>query len=264
MNPMTAITSDHGAGPDSLPVLVLLHAFPLDSSMWRRLVPHLQQQWNVVPLDLPGLGRSPVPDRPPSMRAVAEHVLDRLDELGLELMTVFGVSTGGYAALQIADLAPARCAALVLGSTTTRIGPPDEPDDRRAHAAELERSGSTEVVAVSAREGLGATARREQPDLEPRLGDLIARADPRGVAWMARAIASRTDTTAVLEEFAGPVQLLFGDEDGATPPTVAAQLHAARGEGPTRLDVLGGVGHLAALEQPRRVASCLQWVRGRV
>lgn len=264
MNPMAAIPSDDDAGPESLPALVLLHAFPLDSSMWHRLVPHLQHRWNVVPLDLPGLGRSAVPDRPPSMRAVAEHVLERLDELGLERVSVFGVSTGGYAALQMADLAPQRCTALVLGSTTTRTGPPDEPGERRAHAEELERSGSTDVVADSAQEGLGATARREQPDLEPRLADLIARADPRGVAWMARAIASRSDTTSVLAEFGGPVQLLFGDEDAATPPTVAAALHAARGEAPTRLDVLGGVGHLAALEQPRRVAACLQWVRDRI
>ncbi len=249
---------------EALPALVLLHAFPLDSSTWHRLVPHLEQHWRVVALDLPGLGRSPVPDEPPSMERAATWVLERLDELGLPRVSIFGVSTGGYVALQIAALAPERCAALVLGSTTTRVGPPDEPEERRAHADELERSGTTDVVADSAQEGLGVTARREQPDLAPRLADLIAHADPRGVAWMARAIASRSDSTATLADFPGPVQLVFGDEDAATPPTVAAALHAVREHAPTRLDVLGGVGHLAALEQPRRVAACLQWVRGQL
>ncbi|MGJ9411764.1 alpha/beta fold hydrolase [Aeromicrobium sp. CF4.19] len=250
----------HDHGGDG-PPLVLLHAFPLDGTTWRRLVSPARRAWRPISVDLPGLGGSPVPADAPSMSVVADLVLDVLDDLGLDRVTVFGVSTGGYVALQLAESAPERLAALVLGSTTTRTGAPDDPDGRRRDADELEASGSTDVVAASAQEGLGATARREQPELERELTSLIAGADPRGVAWLARAIASRHDTTDVLAAFDGPVQLVFGDEDLATLPSVAAALRACRPDHlPTRLDVLGGTGHLAALEQPERVLATLAWL----
>ncbi|GGF50776.1 alpha/beta hydrolase [Marmoricola endophyticus] len=249
---------DHGgAGPD----LVLLHAFPLSSRMWRRLVPLATDRWRVVTVDLPGLGASPVPASVPSMTAVADGVRDVLDHLGIETATVFGVSTGGYAALALAGLFPKRVAALALGSTTTRVIAPDDPDERRRTAVEVERSGSTDAVAGSADEGLGATAHRDQPGLRDELISVLARADPAGVAWMARAIAAREDTASTLRAFTGRVLLVFGAEDEATPPERGEEMLRLRADEDTTYIVLPAVGHLTALEAPGAVAECLERLR---
>ena len=245
---------DHGGDGH---VVVLLHAFPLDSGMFDRLVPLLSGSARVVTIDLPGLGRSPVPEQEPSMDAVALAVTGVLDDLRVDRAVVLGISTGGYAALQLASGAPERVAALVLGSTTTRRIEPDVPDERRAVADEIESSRSTTAVADSADEGLGDTAHREQPELVEQLRGTIAAADPDGVAWMARAIASRADTTSVLRDLDRPVVLLFGAEDDATPPDRGEEMLAVRGERPTRLVVLGSTGHLTALEEPQQVADVL-------
>lgn len=252
---------DHGGDG---PALVLLHAFPLDSSMWDRLVPEVAERWRVVTVDLPGLGDSPVPTEWPSMTGVASRVLAVLDQLGIGTATVFGVSTGGYAALALAGLAPDRVGALVLGSTTTRLIAPDDPDERRHTADEVERTRSTEPVADSAHEGLGRTAHEQQPELVERLQAVIARTDPEGVAWIARAIASRDDTSSVLRDFAGRVLLLFGDEDEATPPVRGEEMVALREAraGDTSYVALPGVGHLTALEAPAAVARCLAALQG--
>jgi 3-oxoadipate enol-lactonase len=250
---------DHGGadGVDDRPVVVLLHAFPLDSGMFDRLVALLAGAARVVTIDLPGLGRSPVPDREPSMSAVAEAVTGVLDDLGVARAVVLGISTGGYAALQVAAQAPDRVSALVLGSTTTRRIEPDVPDERRRVADEVESSRSTDAVADSADEGLGTTAHRDQPELVERLRGTIADADPDGVAWIARAIASRADTTDVLRDLDRPVVLLFGAEDEATPPARGEEMLAVRGDRPTRLVVLASTGHLTALESPQQVADVL-------
>ncbi|MET0822678.1 MAG: alpha/beta hydrolase [Aeromicrobium sp.] len=242
---------DHGGDGT---VVVLLHAFPLDSGIFDDLVPLLTGTARVVAIDLPGLGRSPVPESEPSMDVVALGVLGVLDGLGIEQAVVLGISTGGYAALQLASRAPERMAALVLGSTTARRIEPDVPDERRQVADEVEASRSTEPVADSADEGLGETAHRERPELVDRLRRTIAAADPDGVAWMARAIASRADTTAVLRGLDRPVLLLFGDEDEATPPARGEEMLLDRGEHPTRLVVLPATGHLTVLEAPHHVA----------
>lgn len=248
---------DHaGTGP----ALVLLHAFPLDSGMYDRLVPLLEDAARVVTIDLPGLGGSPVADEPPTVVAIAEGVVAVLDDLGIERVTVLGTSTGGYVALALASIAPHRVASLVLAGTTPHRIAPDVPDERRVVAAEIERLGSTKPVQDSADDGIGATAHREQPDLVDMLRRTIQDADPVGVAWMARAIADREDTTAALVAFPGHVELLFGAEDEATPPHRGVEMLALRGPERTRLTVLDRTGHLSALESPAAVAEVVRTV----
>lgn len=251
---MTAPAVHHVDHAGDGPVVVLLHAFPLDSGIFDELVPLLTGTARVVTIDLPGLGRSPVPRQEPSMGAVARAVLSVLDELQIDQAVLLGISTGGYAALQVASQSPDRVAALVLGSTTAQRIEPDVPDERRNVADEVEASGSTEAVADSADEGLGETAHRDRPELVDRLRRTIAAADPAGVAWMARAIASRADTTHVLRDLDRPVVLLFGAEDEATPPARGEQMLSDRGERPSRLVVLPATGHLTVLEAPHQVA----------
>jgi 3-oxoadipate enol-lactonase len=245
------------------PVVVLLHAFPLDSSIFDDLVPLLTGTARVVTIDLPGLGRSPVPRQEPSMDVVALAVLGVLDGLQVDRAVVLGISTGGYAALQLASQAPERVSALVLGSTTSKRIEPDVPAERRQVADEVESSLSTEAVAGSADEGLGETARHDRPELVERLRRTIAAAEPHGVAWMARAIAARADTTDVLRDLDRPVVLLFGAEDEATPPECGEQMLDDRGDRPTRLVVLPATGHLTVLEAPHQVADVVaDLVRG--
>ncbi|MET0931928.1 MAG: alpha/beta hydrolase [Aeromicrobium sp.] len=242
---------DHGGEG---PVLVLLHAFPLDSGMFDRLVPLLDGHARVVTIDLPGLGGSEVPETEPSMDDIAENVLHVLDDLAVDRAVVLGISTGGYVALQMAAGSPERISALVLGSTTPHRIQPDVPDERRSVADEIDRLHSTGPVADSVDEGLGPTAHDEQPGLVDALRRTIADADPDGVAWMARAIADRHDTTDALRAYPGPVLLLFGAEDEATPPARGEEMLALRGDAPTRLVVLPGTGHLTPLESPVPVA----------
>ena len=246
--------ADHGGDE---PAVVLLHAFPLDSGMFDRLVPLLAGRARVVTIDLPGLGRSVVPGEAPSMEAAASAVLEVMDALQLRRPVVLVISTGGYVALQLAAQAPERLSGLVLGSTTPHRIEPDVPDERLAVADAIKSSGSTDAVADSADEGLGGTARREQPELVDQLRHTIAAADPAGVVWMARAIAARHDTADVLATFEAPVVLLFGDEDEATPPARGEEMLALRGDRPTRLVVLPATGHLTALESPQEVADVI-------
>lgn len=244
---------------------MLLHAFPLDSNMFCRLIPLLVDHVRVVTIDLPGLGRSGVPEGDPSMTAVGEGVVEVLDALRIRSATVLGISTGGYVALEMARMCPDRLDALILGSTTSRRIQPDVPAERAATARRIESTGSTDPVVDSADEGIGTTAHRDQPELVDDLRRTIAAAEPAGVAWLARAIAARSDTSQTLVNYPGPVTLIFGDEDTATPPQRGQEMvELRRPASVTTLTVLAEVGHLTVLEAPGPVADLVLDVMGRL
>lgn len=245
-------------GPAEGTPLVLLHAFPLSSTTYDALLPHLQGA-RVLRIDLPGLGRSAASATGrPSVAAMADAVADVLQHAGAPRAVVVGTSTGGYVALELAARHPARVAGLVLGSTTTRVIEPDVPADRHRLADELDATGDLQPLVDGADAGLGETARREQPDLLATLRDVVRRSDPQGVAWVARAIAERRDTSEALAAFVGPVLLLFGGEDTETPPQRALELAAVRAGRPTRTVVLAATGHLTASERPAEVGVLLR------
>jgi len=51
------------AGPKAAPVLLLLHGFPSAGHMFRDLIPQLSNQFRLIAPDLPGFGRSDMPER---------------------------------------------------------------------------------------------------------------------------------------------------------------------------------------------------------
>jgi pimeloyl-ACP methyl ester carboxylesterase len=101
---VTALAYDRrGAGPP----LVLLHPLGADRRVWDPVLGRLAAERDVVALDLPGFGASPVlavpdggaPD--PAVLAAAVRAFCE-DELGLERWHVAGNSLGGWVALALA------------------------------------------------------------------------------------------------------------------------------------------------------------------
>jgi pimeloyl-ACP methyl ester carboxylesterase len=91
--------------------LVLLHALGLSRASWAPVVPALAEHFDVLAVDLPGLGDSPPLAGEPSPTALAAAVaafLDEqgLDEQGLAVPHVVGNSLGGWVAMELAALRP--------------------------------------------------------------------------------------------------------------------------------------------------------------
>lgn len=262
--PPTPAHTDHQGPGGETPVLVLLHAFPLDSSMFDRVVPLLTPHARVVTVDLPGLGGSGARPDQPSMPHLHQSVIAVLDHLDIKQATFVGVSTGGYVSLEVAALSPERLSGLVLAGSTCWVTDPDLPDERYRLAAELEHAGTLGPLDGAADGGIGETARREQPELLDAVRRVVAANDPAGVAWIARAIASRHDTSGTLRDLERPVLLIFGEEDTETPPErFGWAMNGMRGgeHSDTRIVLLPDTGHLAALEQPQRFADAiLDWL----
>lgn len=81
---------------DSLPTLVLLHGFLSSSFSFRKLVPHLIKEYNVISIDLPPFGQSGKDYRYTySFRNIAKSVVMFLEGKGIRKFSIIGHSMGG-------------------------------------------------------------------------------------------------------------------------------------------------------------------------
>jgi pimeloyl-ACP methyl ester carboxylesterase len=233
---------DVGSSKD---VVLLLHAFPLHSGMWTRLVAALEKRHRVIAPDYRGLGRSSVPPEALTMDVVAEDLRALLAHLRVERAAVVGLSMGGYAAFELYRRVPGLFRGLVLCDTKATA------DGEEARAAR-------ERFAQSAIErGLGWVADEMVPRLLRRAPDpavvkevrhLIAGGTPAGVAAAQRGMARRPDSTATLASISCPALVVVGEEDGLTPPAEAEKMAAAvKG---ARVARIPEAGHLSNLEAP--------------
>src|SRR5205085_7936158 len=89
--------------------LLLVHGTGSSRGVWKPVIPLLARERDVLAVDLPGHGDSPLaPQVPPTPVGYAELLAAALDRLGLESVDVAGNSVGGWTGLELAKLGRAR------------------------------------------------------------------------------------------------------------------------------------------------------------
>lgn len=244
---------DDGPGP----VVVLLHGFPLDRSMWSHQQASVGAIYRVIAPDLRGHGTTAAPDGVYPVDALADDVIETLDALQLTGPVVLGgLSLGGYVALSIADRYPGRLKALMLLNTRASADTPEAAQLRREAADEVERTHDVEpVVARMLPRLFAAGFVRDHPDVVARFHGRMSRMVPRAVAGTLRGMADRPDRTEVLGRIQVPTLVVSGSEDQVIPAEETERMVAALPRA-THV-VVPGAGHLAPVENPKVVDAAI-------
>ncbi len=110
------------AGARDLPPMLLIHGLGDEADTWRYLLPSLAAHHRVIAPDLPGFGRSDKPDRPYTIPFFQGVLLELLDSLEGQRVTLIGHSLGAVIAQTLALSCPERVVRLVLigGSLVVR------------------------------------------------------------------------------------------------------------------------------------------------
>jgi len=243
---------DTGTGP----ALLFLHAFPLDASAWDHQVAALSGDHRCLRPDMWGCGASPPPPPgQPSLDAFAEHVLRALDDLGVDSFTVVGQSMGGYLSFSLLRIAAERVTALALCNTRATADSDSVRADRLALADSVLAAQSVEgIVEPTVERLLGPRARAEVHVTDP-LRARIRRCTPAGVAYSARAMAARPDSTDLLSSIAVPALVVAGRADAVIrSEEIHALAHSIAGARLVELDC----GHLSNLEEPHAFTAVLE------
>ena len=90
--------------------LLLLHGIGSSLRIWDPVLPMLTSHYDVIAVDLPGHGGSPIVNdgTPPDAASFARILARFMDELGIETAHLAGNSLGGWTALELAKLGRSR------------------------------------------------------------------------------------------------------------------------------------------------------------
>ncbi len=100
------------AGPSAAPKLLLLHGFPTSSHMFRDLIPLLADRLHLVAPDLPGFGKSDMPQRH-TFDQLAETIDRFTDVIGFDRYAVYVFDYGAPTGLRLAVKHPERITAII-------------------------------------------------------------------------------------------------------------------------------------------------------
>lgn len=224
--------------------LLLIHAFPMDASMWEGQREAFDGVTVVAP-NLPGFGGAPGAGPVLSMGSSAAACLQALDAAGMEHVAVCGLSMGGYVAFELWRMARQRVAGLILANTKSEPDTPEAAAGRHALAQRL-RSEGTDFLVETPPPLLGAGASDE---LWTRVRATIARQPAEAIAAAAEGMAERPDSARDLSAVDVPALVITSDGDTLIPPEITTGIadHIPGAD----LVTIAGAGHLSNLEAPR-------------
>lgn len=229
--------------------LLMIHGFPLNSSMWELQMEDLATMARLIAPDLRGHGFSDPAAGPYSMEMLAKDCAGLLDRLAIETpVIVCGHSMGGYVAFEFCRRYPERVAGLIL--VGTRPGADSaEGKAGREKTAESVRTEGPQVVVKTMLPKLFAPATYESDqEVVEFVEDMMTHTSANGMIGALLAMRDRPDSTPDLADLDIPVLIIHGADDKLIPPSEAHAMHEAFPD--SQLVIIPGAGHLPNLERP--------------
>ncbi len=229
--------------------LIFLHGFLESSMMWSYL-PLNEIQRHCVLIDLPGHGESILADASeiPSIRFMAQQVLEVLNELTITEFSIVGHSLGAYVGLELCQLAP--CQKLIF--LNSNCWSDDEQKRRdRLRVADLVYKAKQHFI----REAIPGLFGRPA-DFQEEINELVKEANHMSsdaIAYAALAMRERTDYTK--EVIANPMKYVF--IHGELDKLVSSEQLTSQLPG-IRVHLLPNAGHMSHMESSEEVFELLK------
>lgn len=234
------------------PTITFLHGFPEAKEIWLEFMTHFRANYQVLAIDLPGLGKTDQLAKTHTMALMADVVKHVWDALGIEASVVIGHSMGGYVGLELLAKSPKMVAGLCLFQSTAAA---DTEEKKMARLKAVDAAQQDAVkFARSNIEILFAPGNREKfPEAAHELAELASRSTASGIAAALLGMRERKNHTPTVQNTSVPILYLLGEKDPVMDvKTVSQQIE---GMNHATLAIIPEMGHLGFIEAK---AECLK------
>lgn len=243
-NLMVCYTDD---GPDEAPVIIFIHGFPLNKSMWDKQLTALKQHYRVIAYDVRGHGESESGGTTVfSMENFAYDLIYFMDALKIDRASLCGLSMGGYIALNAVENYPHRFESLVLCDTSCFPDTPETIEARMKTVEGIEKNGLQSYADSSVKILFAPQSQITKMAEIAAVKEMILATSIQPLSKTLLALCVRKETCTLLPHIQVPVLVLVGEEDTITPPVTATYMHENIKN--STLHVIKHAGHLSNLE----------------
>ncbi|WP_228001634.1 alpha/beta fold hydrolase [Nocardia australiensis] len=241
------------------PAILCWPSLLMTGDMWTAQAEYFSKHYTVILVDPPGHGGSEPLSKIFSFDECAQCIIDILDALQIEVTHVLGNSWGGMIGGTFAARHPDRVGSAVLMNCTA------SPAGRRQRIefgallrlAKILGGFRGPLTRSALTAFLGPTTLRTRPDVVTFVRKSVRSADVSSVAYAIESVVpARVDQRALFATITTPVLVIAGVED-ATFPNAETRAMADAIPNST-FQVLDGVAHLAALENPPMINALIE------
>jgi len=249
------IISYNDEGPEGAPIIIFIHGFPLNKSMWDKQLNALKDDYRVIAYDIRGHGTTEVGTIDFSINLFAIDLLCFMDALKIEKTILCGLSMGGYIALNAIQNHPGRFTALILSDTNCTADSPEAKEKRMNTIISVNKNGVEKLADDLLPNLFSAESFKSNLDEIAAVKEMIVTTTIPSLNNSLHALANRKETCSKLAEIKVPVLILVGDEDKITPPEAASAMHEKIKN--SSLQVIPHAGHLSNMENENEFNSQL-------
>ncbi|MGX9933784.1 alpha/beta fold hydrolase [Advenella kashmirensis] len=238
---------------DQIPIL-FIHALAMNGQMWIDVARQLDVTAPIYALDCRGHGDSDHPDGPYSTAQFAQDILSVINYLNVDVVHLAGCSMGGTVSLAFAGLYPERLASLCVIDTTAYYGP-DAFEAWEARGQRALNNGLSDLVGFQLKRWFSDNYIDRCPDVIRSAIDVFLKNTPAAYLESCRMLGN-ADERLLLSRYKGPAAIVVGQDDYATPVSMAKQINTFLTE--AELVVLPNLRHYTPIEAPHKIAKIIQ------
>ncbi len=231
---------------ESSPVVAFVHGFPFNQKMWNPQVELLKNKYSILTYDIRGLGKSEVGDGQYIFENLVDDFIELLKVLKIERVLACGLSMGGYVILRAYEKQPSLFHALILCDTRAEADGNEAKLKRSQMLHILKSHGKEKFADEFMKTVLSPKTFENKKDIVDFVRNMILENDARGIAGNLIALATRTDTSDVLNKIDIPTLIIVGEDDVLTPPSLAQSIHNRIKS--SEIAIIPEAGHLSNIE----------------
>lgn len=228
--------------------VIFIHGFPFNKSTWKEQLDALPEQVQGLAYDVRGHGKTGSGRNWVTIDLFAKDLIALIDALKLTNVVLCGVSMGGYISLRAMELSMKNISGLILSDTNAVADSNEAKLNRFAAIDDLLKNGSDGYAEATIKKLFVPETFKTNPDAVSLIRKSILDNSVNSICATLLALASRTDTTAMLDKIDVPTLIIRGAHDVLTTHPQAVQLH--QGIKNSAFITAPCCGHLPNLEDP--------------
>jgi 3-oxoadipate enol-lactonase len=246
VNDLVVSYNDEGNTGD--PVIIFIHGFPFNKSMWDKQMEVLKENYRVIAYDVRGHGNSDAGTKDFSIDLFATDLLNLMDALKIDKAILCGLSMGGYIALNAVENYPDRFDALILSDTTCTADTPEVKEKRMKTIETIKKNGVEKFADESVKNLFAPESFSTKKKEIAAVREMIVNTTEESLCKTLRAFYERKETCTKLQDINVPVLIMVGNVDKITPLAAAQFMNEKIKE--SLLSIIEHAGHLSNIENP--------------